>query len=117
MDRAYEISGDVAQRYVDELVARGQVPKDVNTVEDVAVYLLDLVFNFSYRHAPTEQFDMEDHWAQIDEDRKKSRRGSVRGMREDLEGDDDADSRDKQRKAQRQIKQKAKETAIDKAEI
>ncbi|EKD65725.1 MAG: hypothetical protein ACD_50C00006G0001 [uncultured bacterium] len=117
LDKACEISSDVAWRYVEELIARRQLPKYMSTIEEAAKYLIEFTYNFSYRHAPTEQFVMEDHWAQIDEDRKKSRRGSVRGMREDLEGDDDADSRDKQRKAQRQIKQKAKETAIDKAEI
>lgn len=120
LDRAYEVSGNVAQRYVDELVARGQVPKDVNTVEDAAVYLLDLVFNFSYRHAPTEQFEMEDHWAQEMEDDKKNRRGKVQRIDRERDNDnegDDSDGRDQQRKAQHRVKQKAQETAINEAEI
>ncbi len=88
LDRACDVNIEVAQKYVDELISRGQLPPETKTVEDAASYLIELVSDFYYRHAQTKQFEMEDHWAQVDENRKKVRRGQVRKMREGVDSKD-----------------------------
>lgn len=64
LDRAFEIGSGVAERFVDQLKRRGQIPKTIQDVEEAAVYLLKLLKgkSFYYRHAPTQQMDLERQW-------------------------------------------------------
>jgi hypothetical protein len=110
LDRACDIGMEFAQQYVHLLVDMGQLPKDIESVEDAAAYLLTLVHRFSYRHAPIKQFEMEDHWAQIDEDKQKRRRGRVQLMKEDRDQQDGrVRTHRRQRRAERRVKMGAKE--------
>lgn len=64
LDKASEIGTNIAEAYVDELVSRGQLPMEISKVEEAARYLAkflreDVAF---YRHAPLEQFQLEDEW-------------------------------------------------------
>ncbi|MFH1632026.1 MAG: hypothetical protein ABIA47_03360 [bacterium] len=64
LDKAFETGNDVAESYVDELIARGQLPEYIEDAADAANYLAELIKggNFYYRHAPTEQFETEADW-------------------------------------------------------
>lgn len=76
LDRAVDVSSDVAEKYVEELVKKRQLPEDVSSVEDAANYLFSILRQgekpFYYRHAPTEQFNVEAAWfeKQFDSDPK-----------------------------------------------
>lgn len=63
LDRAFERSREVATLYVDELKKRRQIPQEIDSPEEAAGYLLHLIRGeFYYRHAPTEQFALEQRW-------------------------------------------------------
>jgi hypothetical protein len=66
MDRAFEVGIPIAEQYTKELQKRGQIPTFLNNAKKAADYLGDLLKhkNFYYRHAPSEQFDMEEEWIQ-----------------------------------------------------
>ena len=68
LDRSFEVSRQVAEHYTDELIKRGQIPKNIADAEDAARYLLELLEgdSFYYRHAPIEQFNAERLAAQRD---------------------------------------------------
>ena len=67
LDKACQKGGNVARHYIDEIRKRGQVPEYLESIEDVAGYLLSLMRkdNFYYRHAPSVQFEREEE--QIEE--------------------------------------------------
>jgi len=82
LDKAFERGAQVAQRYTRELVNREQIPADINTPEEAADYLLSVMRdkNFYYRHAPTDQFDIEEGWMEEFTDQPKFRgHGRSRG--------------------------------------
>ena len=65
LDRAYEHSSEEAERYTLELVHHNQLPLDISNAIEATRYLANLMTheNFHYRFAPTEQYEMEDIWA------------------------------------------------------
>lgn len=64
LDKAYQEGSHVAEAFIEELKRRQQLPEEIKTVEEAAEYLLGLIRDrdFYYRHAPTRQFEVEDHW-------------------------------------------------------
>ncbi len=65
LDKACQQSLVLGEVYVKELVARRQIPKTIKTIEEAVTYLSAEVFNFAFRHAPVEQFSLEEKWAQM----------------------------------------------------
>ena len=68
LDRAFDVSSDVAAEFTSKLKQTGQIPEDIGSPEEAAIYLGDLLTGdpFYYRHAPIEQFELEQKW--IDDD-------------------------------------------------
>ncbi|KKW43002.1 MAG: hypothetical protein UY92_C0001G0016 [Candidatus Magasanikbacteria bacterium GW2011_GWA2_56_11] len=63
LDHAFERSREIAALYVEELKKHGQVPPHIAGPEEAAIYLSNLIRGeFYYRHAPVEQFELEDEW-------------------------------------------------------
>ena len=64
LDKAFEISTEVAEKFASELKKRKQIPENIANAQEAAEYLISLMGDddFYYRHAPTEQFDTEDEW-------------------------------------------------------
>lgn len=67
LDRSADISTEVAEVYISELKKRNQLPNNIDSIEAAANYLVNLMkeegnIPFYYRHAPTEQFDLEAEW-------------------------------------------------------
>ncbi|MFH1789529.1 MAG: hypothetical protein ABH832_00445 [bacterium] len=54
LDRAYQLSRTIAIKYVEQLKKNNQIPKEIETPEQTAVYLSNLLTQatFHYRHAP-----------------------------------------------------------------
>ena len=80
LDRACDVNQHVAQTYVDELVTRGQLPSDIESIDQASEYLISLIHNFYYRHAPEEQFDIEYEWTEEFEDDLNNRRKITTGQ-------------------------------------
>lgn len=61
LDKACEISSGVAQKYVQEMVLRKQIPDGIIEVEEAAEYLKKILCGnpFYYRYAPSKQFQVE----------------------------------------------------------
>jgi len=61
LDKACEVNMRVAETFVEELIKKNQIPKKFNTIELAAEYLVSVMWdkNFYYRHAPIEQFEIE----------------------------------------------------------
>jgi hypothetical protein len=66
LDRACDVSSAVSDQFVKELTSSGQIPDDIQTVEEAASYLARLMKGdikpFYFRHAPEEQFTAEAEW-------------------------------------------------------
>lgn len=62
LDRAYERGYQFAQRYVESLVEKDQLPDDVKTPEQSVEYLMECLTDsdFYFRHAPVAQFEAEE---------------------------------------------------------
>jgi len=69
LDRAYEKSSYAAEEFVQELKRRNQIPSTITDAVACAVYLNKLLKAkegaFYYRHAPTEQFEIEEELIRI----------------------------------------------------
>jgi hypothetical protein len=62
LDKAYEISKDVAEKFVQECIKIGLLPNDIRSAADAADYLLEDIYDFGFRHAPVGQWRMEELW-------------------------------------------------------
>ncbi len=64
LDRAYERGYSVAQKYVDVLGEKKQLPPEIDSPEKAVSYLEDLLEgdHFYFRNAPASQFDLEKSW-------------------------------------------------------
>ncbi|MDP3970906.1 MAG: hypothetical protein Q8P90_04350 [bacterium] len=64
LDKALEGNRAVAIAYTEKLKSYGQLPATIQTPEQAALYLADLVEGpgFVFRFAEREQFDMEENW-------------------------------------------------------
>lgn len=82
LDKAMQISDELAQNYVAELKRRGRLPEEIESVEDAADYLIEDTHTFYYRYAPEEQFELEEHWTEDYERVPKQRgHGASRGKK------------------------------------
>lgn len=64
LDKACQRGEGVANRYVNELKKRGQIPEYLEKIEEVARFSLVMMRDkdFYYRHAPSTQFEQEDEY-------------------------------------------------------
>jgi len=69
LDRAFENGYQSAMAYVRELKKLDQIPDEIDTPEEAAVYLVDLMDDesFYYRNAPIDQYKKEDELIDFDE--------------------------------------------------
>ncbi len=78
LDKACEQSLELGQAYVDEVRRLGFIPDNVQSIEDAASYLSREIYDFTFRHAPTQQFDLENWWAEQDAEDGPRRMGHGR---------------------------------------
>lgn len=66
LDRAAEQGELIAQRYVDELVERDQLPREIQTLAEVKMYLKEELYDFVFK-APSLQRLNNDEWEDSDD--------------------------------------------------